>query len=68
MAKVRYAYFPPLLLLQHVSDFFHHFMWQAKAAAVEDDDDGIADLRERIAAYNFDSSPDRSEGKVKDLR
>ncbi|KAK6119233.1 hypothetical protein DH2020_047016 [Rehmannia glutinosa] len=31
------------------------------AAADEDDDDGVADLRHRLAAYNFDSSPDRSE-------
>ncbi|KAI3445041.1 hypothetical protein Pfo_001706 [Paulownia fortunei] len=31
------------------------------AAADEDDDDGVAELRQRIAAYNFDSSPDRSE-------
>nr|BAE06274.1 topoisomerase II [Scutellaria baicalensis] len=33
------------------------------AAPVEEqeDDDGIADLRQRIAAYNFDSSPDHSE-------
>ncbi|KAG8391224.1 hypothetical protein BUALT_Bualt01G0165600 [Buddleja alternifolia] len=30
-------------------------------AADEDDDDGIADLRDRIAAYNFDSSPERPE-------
>ncbi|CAA0808911.1 DNA topoisomerase 2 [Striga hermonthica] len=27
----------------------------------EDDDDDVGDLRKRIAAYNFDSSPDRSE-------
>lgn len=30
---------------------------------MDDDDEGIASLRDRIAAYNLDSSPDRAEGK-----
>lgn len=54
---------------RNVANFFFHLTWQAKAAAVEEEDDeGISDLRARIAAYNFDSSPDRSEGKLKDIR
>ncbi|PIN08558.1 DNA topoisomerase (ATP-hydrolyzing) [Handroanthus impetiginosus] len=34
---------------------------KVSAAAEQDEDDGIAELRDRIAAYNFDSSPDRPE-------
>ncbi|GFP92089.1 DNA topoisomerase 2 [Phtheirospermum japonicum] len=31
------------------------------AEVAEEDNDDVADLRQRLAAYNFDSSPDRSE-------
>ncbi|KAL9175513.1 hypothetical protein ABFS82_02G117600 [Erythranthe guttata] len=37
------------------------------AEADEDDDDGVAELRQRIAAYNFDSSPDRAEDMETEL-
>ena len=36
--------------------------WQVTSTADEDEDE-ISDLRQRMAAYNFNSSPDRSEGK-----
>lgn len=44
-----------------------HISLQVAAEADEEDDDGVAELRERIAAYNFDSSPDRTEGKLKGI-
>lgn len=30
----------------------------------EDDDDEVLELKDRLAAYKIDSSPDRSEGKI----
>ncbi|KAL3815095.1 hypothetical protein ACJIZ3_016363 [Penstemon smallii] len=39
----------------------------ASAAVDDEDDDEVAALRDRIAAYNFDSSPDRPEDMESDI-
>lgn len=37
---------------------------QNKAPVQDDDDDEVLELKDRLAAYKIDSSPDRSEGKT----
>lgn len=49
--------------LFYLNTLCYHISWQV---ADEEDDNAVAELRKKIAVYNFGSSPDSTEGKLKD--
>lgn len=52
---------------RHCCNRFSLYQQQKSSLILKDDDatseDEVHDLKERLAAYNLDSSPDQSEGK-----
>ena len=44
-------------------DITFSFQPKEQTLVLNDDDDNVLELKERLAAYNLDSSPDQSAGK-----